>query len=70
VPSGAAAISGSLPLTPTVTGFGAGVGVGVGVGFGRFPPNANAGIITQAKSNTMVFMLKAESVLAGDWPYP
>jgi len=67
VPSGAAARSGSLPSAPTVTGVGA--GVGVGELFGSFPPNASAGIITQAKSKTIVFMLKAESILAKDWPY-
>jgi hypothetical protein len=33
-----------------------GVGVGVGVGFERFPPNANAGIITQARNIAIVFI--------------
>ena len=56
VPSGAAAISGSFPSTPTVTGVGA--GVGVGELFGSFPANASAGIAKQIESVTIVFMVE------------
>jgi hypothetical protein len=51
VPSGAAAIRGSFPSTPTVTGVGAGVGVGLGL-----PANDEIANAIETKIMSVVFM--------------
>lgn len=52
VPSGASAISGSFPSTPTVTG----VGAGVGVRLESLPANAEVANATETRIMIVVFM--------------